>query len=82
MREISRCPECEEPEFMCECAKNFRGEVIREVYHQGIFIGAKQFLRRTFFLEIKKTVIIGQLAYLLVSPDRHFGSRSLKGARV
>lgn len=30
-----RCPECEEPQFMCECEKNFRGEVIKEIYHHA-----------------------------------------------
>lgn len=77
----SRCPECEEPEFMCECAKNFQGKRIESVYHRGLTIDGQELKRQLFTLSFLPTIIIGRKAFTLKSPDRHFGDNVLQGAR-
>ena len=79
-----RCSGCDEPQFMCECNKhhkNYKGEVVRAIYHRGVFIGEKELRRQMFFLACRPTIIIGRVAFLLVSPDRHFGNRIFEGVR-
>lgn len=81
MKQVTRCPECDEPDFMCECAKNFQGAEVSEVYHRGVFIDKKQLVRQMFLLAMLPTVIIGRKAFTLKSPDRHFGGNVLLGVR-
>jgi hypothetical protein len=81
MNQTTRCPECEEPEFMCECAKNFQGKVVELVYHRGLTIDGKELHRQLFTLSLRPTIIIGRKAFSLKSPDRHFGDNCLQGVR-
>ncbi len=80
MKQTTRCPECDEPEFMCECAKNFVGKRVQEVYHKGLTIDSKELKHQLFTLTLLPTIIIGRLAFTLACPDRH-GDKVLRGAR-
>jgi hypothetical protein len=81
MKQVTRCPECDEPDFMCECAKNFQGAIVTEVYHRGLFVDGKQLERQLFRLSLLPTIIIGMKAFTLICPDRHFGDNVLMGVR-
>jgi hypothetical protein len=77
LQQATRCPECDEPEFMCCCSKEFQGKVVSEVYHRGTFVDGKQLHRQMATLSFLPTIIIGRKAFSLKSPDRHFGDTVL-----
>jgi hypothetical protein len=78
---VKRCEGCDEPEFMCECAKNFQGKRIESVYHKGITIDGQELRHQLYFLRFLPTVIIGKKAFNLICPDRHFEGNVLMGVR-
>jgi len=78
MQDVSRCPECEEPKFMCACAQNFQGEIVKEIYHHANHRNGLE----TYHLPLRPTIVINRRALLVRSPFRHEWQSKYVGAAL